>query len=248
MNTIYARNNFYISAAGQDMVRNYRILFAGCGIGSNIAECALRLGFEDLTLVDGDKVEETNLNRQNYTRQDLGAYKAEALKSRLLNINQGANVKAHNIYLTGSNMAGFVEDCDIAINALDFQSDAPFQFDECCQKNNIPVIHPYNIGWATLIFAVLPKGANLKVISQDHRGFEKKVAAFLAGSLKPQSKKWVHKIITDYEKDGEGQSPPQLSIGSWLAAGACCNLMYRLANAMPVKQFPDYYFVTIGDN
>jgi molybdopterin/thiamine biosynthesis adenylyltransferase len=248
MNTLYARNNLYISAAGQDAMRTCRILFAGCGIGSNIAECALRLGFENMTLVDGDKVEETNLNRQNYTCQDLGAYKAQALKNRLLNINQGANIKAQHLYLTGSNMESFIKECDIAINALDFQSDVPFQFDEICQRNNIPVIHPYNIGWATLIFIVTPKGADLKTISQDYKGFEKKVVAFLAGRLKPRSKKWIHEIITDYEKKGNGEPPPQLSIASWLAAGACCNLMYRLANAMPVKQFPDYYFVTTDHN
>ncbi|WP_375379286.1 ThiF family adenylyltransferase [Chryseobacterium luquanense] len=51
------------------------MILAGSGIGSNIAECALRFGFENLTIVDGDRVEFSNLNRQNYTYEDVSTYK-----------------------------------------------------------------------------------------------------------------------------------------------------------------------------
>jgi len=38
-------------------------LLGGAGIGSIIAECALRFGFENIVIVDGDRVELSNLNR-----------------------------------------------------------------------------------------------------------------------------------------------------------------------------------------
>lgn len=87
---LYDRNAIYVSKANQSTIKNYRILSAGCGIGSNITECALRLGFENLTLIDGDKVELSNLNRQNYRQQDIGVDKTEALRDRLLSINSEA--------------------------------------------------------------------------------------------------------------------------------------------------------------
>ena len=52
-----------MSEKEQNMVKEYRIFLGGAGIGSIVAECALRFGFEHITIVDGDKVEESNLNR-----------------------------------------------------------------------------------------------------------------------------------------------------------------------------------------
>ncbi len=67
----YSRNRIYISEKKQQQIKNFEILIGGCGIGSVIAECALRMGFEKISLVDGDKVEDSNLNRQNYTDEDI---------------------------------------------------------------------------------------------------------------------------------------------------------------------------------
>ena len=67
----YSRNRIYISEEEQERIKQVRILLGGAGIGSIIAECALRFGFENITIVDGDKVEESNLNRQNYVHSDL---------------------------------------------------------------------------------------------------------------------------------------------------------------------------------
>lgn len=245
---LYARNTIYISKTNQYTIKNYRILSAGCGIGSNIAECALRLGFENFTLIDGDKVELSNLNRQNYRQQDIGVDKTEALKDRLLSINSEANIKTYNKYLTSSNIKEVLAGYDVAINALDFQSDVPLLFDELCQQNNIPVLHPYNIGWATLIFVIMPDGPNLTMLSKNYEGFEKKVAGFLIEHLEGNTKKWVVEILEEYKKKEAGQSPPQLSIGSWLAAGGCTNILYRLAVGKSVKQFPDFYFLTVEDD
>lgn len=67
MDEKYSRNRIYVNESEQKLIKNYRILLGGAGIGSIIAECALRFGFENITIVDGDRVEESNLNRQNYT-------------------------------------------------------------------------------------------------------------------------------------------------------------------------------------
>ena len=84
MENRYQRNRLYVSEEEQARMKHTPILISGAGVGSIIAECALRFGFESLTIVDGDIVEESNLNRQNYTTDDLGRPKAEALCMRLL--------------------------------------------------------------------------------------------------------------------------------------------------------------------
>lgn len=244
INTLFNRNALYIPQDKQLSISNYKVCFAGCGIGSNISECALRLGFLNQTLIDGDRVDLTNLNRQNYTLDDINQFKSSSLYHRLLSINSRADIKVENTFLNSKNLSQLVSGHDLAINALDFQSDIPFLFDEFCQKNFIPIIHPYNIGWATLVFVIHPSGLGLSHISPSHIDFEKKVAAFLIDNIDYKSKQWLQDILYQYEYLDKKQSPPQLAIGSWLAAGVCTDVMYKIANNLEVKYFPEFYFVT----
>ena len=59
----YIRNRLYVLPEEQQLLKDFHILLGGAGIGSIIAECALRFGFENITIVDGDFVEESNMNR-----------------------------------------------------------------------------------------------------------------------------------------------------------------------------------------
>lgn len=73
-------------------IKNLNIVIFGCGgLGANVAQNLLLSGFSKFHLIDSDKVEFSNLNRQQpYTRLDIGKYKVEALKNALLN-NFGLN-------------------------------------------------------------------------------------------------------------------------------------------------------------
>ena len=134
MNTRYDRNRIYLTSEDQEIIKNYPIILGGSGLGSIIAECALRFGFENITIVDGDKVELSNLNRQNYTEDDIATTKVSAIKKRLLSINKNAIINVHDCFLTIENTEEYIGDHKIAINALDFNSDVPLFFDEVCQK------------------------------------------------------------------------------------------------------------------
>ena len=243
---MYSRNRIYISQNDQEKIRNYKIFLAGIGIGSVIAECVLRLGFENITIADGDDVELSNLNRQNYIHQDIGKSKTESLKRRLLSINPNANIKTHNLYLNENNISILLDGHDVAINALDFQSDAPFVFDELCQTKNIPVLHPYNIGWASFIFIIMPGGAGLTSLSKEATGFEKAAVLHLLKSLDPASLSinWIEYVLNEFLKEEGKLSPPQLSVGCFLLAGSATHLIYKLATGAPVRAFPEFYFLT----
>lgn len=100
----YSRNRLYMSEREQNMVKDYKIFLGAAGIGSIVAECALRFGFEHITIVDGDKVDRSNLNRENYTENDIGRYKAECLAERLLSINPDAHIRFYTEFLAPGNI------------------------------------------------------------------------------------------------------------------------------------------------
>jgi sulfur carrier protein ThiS adenylyltransferase len=71
-----------------EQLRQKRVFIAGAGgLGSNVAVSLVRAGVIDLTIVDFDFVEPSNLNRQQYFRDQVGMLKVDALKENLLRIN-----------------------------------------------------------------------------------------------------------------------------------------------------------------
>lgn len=159
---MYCRNYLYIDGEIQNKIANYKLFIAGCGLGSGIAECALRLGFQNICIVDGDRVEPSNLNRQNYTFIDNGRPKVEVLKERLLQINPQSRIIAINQYLTGENIWEYFDaEYDIAINTMDFATNIPFLFDRICCETETPVLHPLNLGWGASVIVISPRGRQL---------------------------------------------------------------------------------------
>ena len=71
---------------------------AGCGgLGSNAAVALARAGVGRLILVDHDRVELSNLNRQHYFQSDIGKAKVEALGLHLRAINPAIALEQHDI-------------------------------------------------------------------------------------------------------------------------------------------------------
>ena len=88
-----ARNHGFVSADLQARMRQTRLLIAGCGLGSVIAEVAVRSGFTEFLLVDGERIESHNLNRQMYRARDVQQRKVDALAHRLREINPAIHVR-----------------------------------------------------------------------------------------------------------------------------------------------------------
>lgn len=241
------RNRLYISKEEQKLIKNIPILLAGAGIGSVIAECLLRLGFETLTIIDGDVVELSNLNRQNYIENDISKSKVDSIKERLLSINSEAKITIHNCFLTPDNVDEYIKDHKIAINALDFTSEVPLLFDSLCQKKNIPVLHPYNLGWGALVL-IISENQGLKILEKPNDRFNEVnvvdyVSNYMRYSGDPQE--WLEEITEKYKKENRNLPPPQLSIASWLVAAVCTNIAFDITTHKPIKKFPDFYLTTI---
>ncbi|MCI9136128.1 MAG: sulfur carrier protein ThiS adenylyltransferase ThiF [Lachnospiraceae bacterium] len=89
------------------------------GLGSHIALMLTRAGIGELVLVDFDRVELTNLNRQAYNISHLGQPKTKALEKILREINPYLNVKVRNEYVTEEKIEGMFRDCRILCEAFD---------------------------------------------------------------------------------------------------------------------------------
>lgn len=104
-----------------DIARVRVILFGVGGVGSWCAEGLVRTGIVNLTIVDADKVSETNINRQLMaTTQTIGEYKVEALKRRLLEINPAARIDAlAQVYDEDTSASFDLGSYDYVIDAID---------------------------------------------------------------------------------------------------------------------------------
>ena len=89
------------------------------GLGSNIAILLTRMGISHLHLIDFDKVDVSNLHRQQYFLEQVGLCKTEALASTLRKINPYINLKLSCVKLDEHNLAELLKDEAIICEAFD---------------------------------------------------------------------------------------------------------------------------------
>jgi sulfur carrier protein ThiS adenylyltransferase len=111
------------------------------GLGSNVAVALARSGLLHLVVVDFDKVDESNLNRQYYFRSQVGKEKITALKENIENINSSVICDFQNIKLHKGSMWKPFQYVDIVVEALD-SAEIKTQFIEEILQNlpNKPIV------------------------------------------------------------------------------------------------------------
>lgn len=104
----------------QRLLRAARVGIAGAGgLGSNAAMMLARSGVGHLIIIDGDRVEPSNLNRQHYFPVHVGQPKVEALAGQLRALNPDIRVDARMMWLDGNNIPALLHEADLWIEALD---------------------------------------------------------------------------------------------------------------------------------
>ena len=112
------------------LIQSKRIGIGGAGgLGSNLAVALVRTGFRYLEIIDQDVVEPQDLNRQDYTLDNIGWPKVEALKERLYAINPDITVLARQQPWDEKATEGLFAGCDIIIDAYD-KAEWKFRFVE----------------------------------------------------------------------------------------------------------------------
>ena len=89
------------------------------GLGSNIAIALARAGVGRLILIDFDRVDITNLHRQQYKADQIGMYKTVALAENLKEIAPYISLEIHTERITEDNAVTLLQDADIICEAFD---------------------------------------------------------------------------------------------------------------------------------
>ncbi|MFA6716480.1 MAG: sulfur carrier protein ThiS adenylyltransferase ThiF [Victivallales bacterium] len=103
-----------------EVLREKSVFVAGAGgLGSNVCVLLARAGIGGITVIDFDRVEPSNLNRQQYFRDQLGMFKVNALKENLLRINPELKITALEERLSIENYELISKKTDIIFECFD---------------------------------------------------------------------------------------------------------------------------------
>ncbi|MBW2980463.1 ThiF family adenylyltransferase [Candidatus Woesearchaeota archaeon] len=122
-------------------IREGKVAIVGMGCdGCEVADQLVRTGVGKVTLIDGDEVEETNLNRQRlYTYPDIRAIKVYAAQRRLRHTSPYTKVKAVYDKLTYDNGSQLLKGHDVVVQGLDGMC-ARMIAHEICRELDIPIV------------------------------------------------------------------------------------------------------------
>ncbi|MBN2384338.1 sulfur carrier protein ThiS adenylyltransferase ThiF [bacterium] len=128
--TIFERN---VPGSTEILIRT-TVAIAGCGgLGSNAAVALTRAGVGRFILVDSDRVELSNLNRQHFFRTDLGRPKVHALAAHLRAINPAIQLTLHFQRLQRNDVPSLFAEADLLLEAFDRAEDKKWLIEEWCQ-------------------------------------------------------------------------------------------------------------------
>jgi len=150
----YSRQEKFIGKKAQDLLTKKTVAVVGLGaLGSTSANLLARSGI-NLILIDNDKIDLTNLQRQNiFTEDDINKNKAEIAKEYLNKVNSEIKIQVYNEKLDKNNIN--LIKSDLVLDCTD-NLEARFLINEYCYKNKIPFVHAAAIKDSGVIFNVIP--------------------------------------------------------------------------------------------
>jgi tRNA A37 threonylcarbamoyladenosine dehydratase len=109
------RTELLIGEESIHKLKNAQILLVGLGgVGSYAGEFLVRAGIGSLIIIDGDRVDPTNINRQMQAlHSTIGMSKAELLRQRFLDINPGLQIEIHTSFMEPADMELLLQQVEI---------------------------------------------------------------------------------------------------------------------------------------
>ena len=150
-----------IDAAGQEKLNESRVLIIGLGgLGSPVSMYLASAGVGQLVLVDFDKVDISNLQRQIvHTTNNIGRAKIESAKEHLTAINPEISIECIDHALDGDELYTEAEKADVIVDASDnFQT--RFALNEVSVKTKTPLVSGAAIRFEGQVSVFNPKDEN----------------------------------------------------------------------------------------
>lgn len=142
------RTGLIIGDEGLNKLKESNVIIFGVGgVGSFAAEAIARAGVGNLTIVDFDDVDITNINRQlPALHSTVGKYKVEVMKERILDINPDINIKAiRKLYNKDTSESILNENYDYVVDAIDMVT-SKIHLIENCKSKGLDIISSMGMG------------------------------------------------------------------------------------------------------
>ncbi|MBN1159901.1 MAG: HesA/MoeB/ThiF family protein [Candidatus Diapherotrites archaeon] len=154
-----------VGKKGQTKLAKSKVTIIGVGgLGTVCAEILARAGIGTITLVDNDKVELSNLQRQSlYTMNDIGESKVQSAADHLRKINPGVKLKINKTRINENNIDWFVKGNDLILDCTDNMETRYIISDSCC-KYKKPWIYASVAGAGGSIMFMHPKDVCLRCL------------------------------------------------------------------------------------
>ena len=158
-----------IGDPGQERLRASTVLIAGCGaLGSNSAEIIARAGIGRIVLVDSDRVEMGNLQRQGLLDEaDIGEPKAEAVARALRKINSDIEIDFKVERIGAGNIERLLDGVDLVLDGFD-NMPSRYLLNDACVKHDVPWVFAAVAGTFGMTMPIVPhETACLRCLSPD---------------------------------------------------------------------------------
>ncbi len=174
----YQRNIGAFGIEGQKRLLESKIVIVGLGgLGGCLLEELARAGVGEITAVDPDVFDETNLNRQLLATEEMvGAKKVDEAESRLKKVNRAVAFTGFSVSL--EQVAESVwRDADLVFDCLD-NIEGRFVLEERCSAADVALVHGAVAAWYGEVGVVWPGSGMLKKVYKGQgRGIEEDVGA-----------------------------------------------------------------------
>ena len=153
----YARNRKTLSDEDQLKLSRSCVAIVGCGgLGGYIAEELARIGVGRLVLIDGDRLEISNLNCQIMaTELNMGQWKVDAARDRLQIVNSEVQVEVIRGWFEEEKGHEMLREIDLVCDALDSLS-TRVVLERVCHQKDLPLVFVSIAGWFGQIGVSLP--------------------------------------------------------------------------------------------
>lgn len=153
----YDRQIRLFGIEGQERLKKSKVLIVGVGgLGSPAALYLAAAGVGEVILVDSEKVELSNLNRQIlYWTRDVGRLKVESATEKLRELNPSVKIKSYPRKADEELLDQLVHEADVVIDGLDNWK-TRFELNRACVKRRKPLIHAGVYGVYGQLLVVVP--------------------------------------------------------------------------------------------
>lgn len=168
----YARQLPLIGEEGQERLRCSSVCVAGAGgLGSPVLLYLAAAGVGHIRLIDPDRVDRSNLNRQVlHAEPDISRFKVDSAADKLRALNPDISIEPVHCAISGENVIDVAGGMDILVDALDTYP-ARFHLNRAAYKEGIPLVHAAVCGFFGQLTTIIPgETACLRCIIPDPPG------------------------------------------------------------------------------